>query len=417
MFAAIRERYGIARDDTLKLRDYPTLRHVVGFVEDRTAASPAPARTRPARPPARRRRPRRPAAAPRGAGRRAGPAPRPALERRADADESRPRSWRSSPPRPATRPTCSTPTSTSKPTSASTPSNRPRCSPPSASATASTATTPSNSATTPPCATSSASSKTAPRHPRPPRGRAAAGGRPDARARRATASRSGAADRRRTARRAARCRGPGAAPAAGTPRDPEPHRDASARRSRRGRVMRRRRPRRRRSGADRAAAERGVEVLVARPGARDADGAVERLAAGWSSTARSTASTGCPRSTWSPRSTSWSPAGRGGAARPRQAPRGHDARADPAGPSCSGTRLGGRHGYDAAGATSALGGAVTGFAKALSRERPGRADQGGRLRVRRASGGARRPARRGDAARPRRRRDRPRRRPALDGRR
>ena len=44
MFAAIRERYGIDRDDTLKLRDYPTLRHVVGFVEDRTAAT---ARTRP----------------------------------------------------------------------------------------------------------------------------------------------------------------------------------------------------------------------------------------------------------------------------------------------------------------------------------------------------------------------------------
>jgi NAD(P)-dependent dehydrogenase (short-subunit alcohol dehydrogenase family)/acyl carrier protein len=41
MFAAIRERYGIARDDTLKLRDYPTLRHVAGFVEDRTG-TPAP---------------------------------------------------------------------------------------------------------------------------------------------------------------------------------------------------------------------------------------------------------------------------------------------------------------------------------------------------------------------------------------
>ncbi|HEY7077262.1 MAG TPA: beta-ketoacyl synthase N-terminal-like domain-containing protein, partial [Solirubrobacteraceae bacterium] len=35
VFAAIRDRYGIARDDTLKLRDYPTLRHVVGFVEER----------------------------------------------------------------------------------------------------------------------------------------------------------------------------------------------------------------------------------------------------------------------------------------------------------------------------------------------------------------------------------------------
>jgi hypothetical protein len=35
----------------------------------------------------------------------------------------------------------------------------------------------------------------------------------------------------------------------------------------------------------------------------------------------------------------------------------------------SATRLGGRHGYDAAGATSVMGGAVTGFTKALARER------------------------------------------------
>ena len=33
VFAAIREAYGIERDDTLKLRDYPTLNHVVGFVQ------------------------------------------------------------------------------------------------------------------------------------------------------------------------------------------------------------------------------------------------------------------------------------------------------------------------------------------------------------------------------------------------
>ena len=36
----------------------------------------------------------------------------------------------------------------------------------------------------------------------------------------------------------------------------------------------------------------------------------------------------------------------------------------------AGTRLGGRHGYDADGATSAMGGAVTGFVKSLARERP-----------------------------------------------
>ena len=51
----------------------------------------------------------------------------------------------------------------------------------------------------------------------------------------------------------------------------------------------------------------------------------------------------------------------------------------------SGTRLGGRHGYDAEGATSILGGAVTGFTKALSRERPQRADESCRFRQERRS--------------------------------
>ena len=41
VFALIRERFGIERDDKLKLRDYPTLAHVIGFVRDR-----APARRR-----------------------------------------------------------------------------------------------------------------------------------------------------------------------------------------------------------------------------------------------------------------------------------------------------------------------------------------------------------------------------------
>ena len=35
MFATIREAYGIPRDDKLKLRDFPTLAHVVQFVYDR----------------------------------------------------------------------------------------------------------------------------------------------------------------------------------------------------------------------------------------------------------------------------------------------------------------------------------------------------------------------------------------------
>ena len=56
VFATIREHYGIERDDKLKLRDYPTLAHVIGFVHDRTPTHRAPhhdhnarARTRPRR--------------------------------------------------------------------------------------------------------------------------------------------------------------------------------------------------------------------------------------------------------------------------------------------------------------------------------------------------------------------------------
>ena len=35
VFAAVRESYGIPRDDKLRLRDFPTLAHVIGFVHDR----------------------------------------------------------------------------------------------------------------------------------------------------------------------------------------------------------------------------------------------------------------------------------------------------------------------------------------------------------------------------------------------
>jgi acyl transferase domain-containing protein/acyl carrier protein len=46
VFATIRERFGIERDDTIKLRDYPTLGHVIAFVNSRTGgaveAEPAP---------------------------------------------------------------------------------------------------------------------------------------------------------------------------------------------------------------------------------------------------------------------------------------------------------------------------------------------------------------------------------------
>ena len=46
----IRERYGIERDDTLKLRDYPTLHHVVGFVRSGHAAARRRWPSRPAAP-------------------------------------------------------------------------------------------------------------------------------------------------------------------------------------------------------------------------------------------------------------------------------------------------------------------------------------------------------------------------------
>ena len=41
VFASIREAYDIPFDDTLKLRDYPTLNHVVAFVRERSGGAPA----------------------------------------------------------------------------------------------------------------------------------------------------------------------------------------------------------------------------------------------------------------------------------------------------------------------------------------------------------------------------------------
>ena len=49
LFAQVRETYGIERDESLKLRDYPTLNHVIGFIRDRsrpTACVRAPSRRR-----------------------------------------------------------------------------------------------------------------------------------------------------------------------------------------------------------------------------------------------------------------------------------------------------------------------------------------------------------------------------------
>ena len=60
VFAAVRERFAIPRQDNLRLRDFPTLTHVIGFVRDNTEQPP-----KAAAPPRARRSPR----ASRGAGR------------------------------------------------------------------------------------------------------------------------------------------------------------------------------------------------------------------------------------------------------------------------------------------------------------------------------------------------------------
>ncbi len=50
VFAAVRERFGVERDESLALRDFPTLTHVIGWVRDKTglAAVPATSSTEPA---------------------------------------------------------------------------------------------------------------------------------------------------------------------------------------------------------------------------------------------------------------------------------------------------------------------------------------------------------------------------------
>ena len=42
VFAAVRERFGIPRDENLRLRDFPTLAHVIGFVRERSEVTDAP---------------------------------------------------------------------------------------------------------------------------------------------------------------------------------------------------------------------------------------------------------------------------------------------------------------------------------------------------------------------------------------
>ena len=111
-FAAVREAYGIARQENLKLRDFPTLRSVVGFVyQFRPDLKPAPPT-------------RLGAVGSAGAGRRSGRRQPAARSRRAAgravATRSCRRCWRSSPRRPAIRRTCWSWTSISRRTSAST---------------------------------------------------------------------------------------------------------------------------------------------------------------------------------------------------------------------------------------------------------------------------------------------------------
>ena len=65
VFAAVRERFDVERDENLQLRDFPTLTHVIGWVRDKTGIRADRGRRRravlPLRPPPRR--PRRPSPA------------------------------------------------------------------------------------------------------------------------------------------------------------------------------------------------------------------------------------------------------------------------------------------------------------------------------------------------------------------
>ena len=43
VFAAVRERFNVERDENLQLRDFPTLTHVIGWVRDKTGIQPVAA--------------------------------------------------------------------------------------------------------------------------------------------------------------------------------------------------------------------------------------------------------------------------------------------------------------------------------------------------------------------------------------
>ena len=40
VFAAVRDRFNVERDENLQLRDFPTLTHVIGWVRDKTGIQP-----------------------------------------------------------------------------------------------------------------------------------------------------------------------------------------------------------------------------------------------------------------------------------------------------------------------------------------------------------------------------------------
>ena len=114
MFAAIREIYNIPRDENRKLRDYPTLAHVIRFVfEKRPDLAGAPAAPS--------------AAGYQRANRDLPPSPVAAQAATDDADQGEGARDRGREDR-AIPKTCWTSTLISKPTSASTPSNKRRCS-------------------------------------------------------------------------------------------------------------------------------------------------------------------------------------------------------------------------------------------------------------------------------------------------
>ena len=137
MFAAIRESYNIPRDENLKLRDFPTLAHVIRFAYDKR---PDLARQR--LPQLHSPRLHRLKWRPR-------PQQTPVAVQAPTDDALRRKCWRSWPRKPAIPRTCWTWILIWKRTSESTPSNRRRCSPPSRAATTFRATRTSSCATFP----------------------------------------------------------------------------------------------------------------------------------------------------------------------------------------------------------------------------------------------------------------------------